>query len=147
MPLKQIVTDQTISPKMAQRAKELRAQMTPAEQILWQRLRAGRLEGFHFRRQQVIDGYIVDFYCHQADLVVEVDGGIHLDRQEYDQNRDRYLQERGLKVLRFTNTEVSKQIETVLGVILEACRNLPADQPTPGPTPAVRDYSLKGGES
>jgi len=80
--------------------------MTPAEHMLWQRLRANRLGGFHFRRQKVIDHYIVDFYCHQANLVVELDGSGHLDQQEYDNERDQHLQERGLKVLRFWNNEV-----------------------------------------
>jgi very-short-patch-repair endonuclease len=72
-----IITGQQVSPELKARAKELRQEMTPAESKLWQRLRAGRLEGFHFRRQQIIGGYIADFYCHAAGLVVEVDGIIY----------------------------------------------------------------------
>ncbi|WP_292738042.1 DUF559 domain-containing protein [Nostoc sp. JL31] len=60
-----------------QRAKELRQQMTPEEKILWQHLRANRLNGLHFRRQQIINGFIADFYCHSTALVIEVDGKIH----------------------------------------------------------------------
>jgi very-short-patch-repair endonuclease len=104
--------------------------MTPAEERLWQHLRAGRLAGFHFRRQQVIDRYIVDFYCYQADLVVEVDGDVHQDQVEYDHERDLYLQGRGLKVLRFTNTDVNGNLESVLARILEICQ----EGPTPGPS-------------
>jgi len=91
MPLKQIVTGQLISPKMRERSNELRHAMTPSEQRLWQHLRADRLEGYHFRRQQVISRYIVDFFCLQAKLVIEVDGGIHLEQQAYDRERDLQL--------------------------------------------------------
>ena len=122
MPLKNIITGQRVHPEMLRRAKEMRQNMTPAERKLWQRLRAGRLEGFHFRRQQVIDGYITDFYCHAAGLVIEVDGDVHLEQQEYDRERDKHLSARGLRVLRFYNTDVNIDIEAVLAVILEACR-------------------------
>src|SRR3990172_3035191 len=97
--------------------------MTPAETELWQHLRAGRLQGIHFRRQQIIGHFIVDFYCHQARLVVEVDGEIHQKQAEYDHVRDLYLQERGLRVLRFNNLEVKHELEMVLCAILEACHN------------------------
>ena len=96
-------------------------EMTPAESRLWQRLRAGHLEGFHFRRQQIIGKFIVDFYCHQADLVVEVDGGVHLDQGDYDQQRDEILKLNGLTVLRVTNQDVNQNLEGVLTLILEAC--------------------------
>jgi very-short-patch-repair endonuclease len=124
MPDKKIITGQHVSTEQFGRSKDLRREMTPTEARLWQRLRANRLEGFHFRRQQVIDRFIVDFYCHQADLVVEVDGGVHLDQEEYDRERDLCLQERGLKVLRFTNTQVNNNLEDVLSLILEACQQV-----------------------
>jgi very-short-patch-repair endonuclease len=73
MPIKNIVTDQIVTKAKLERAKELRREMTPAEKLLWQEVRANKL-GVRFRRQQVIQGFIVDFYCHQAGLVVEVDG-------------------------------------------------------------------------
>jgi very-short-patch-repair endonuclease len=122
MPLKNIITGQRVNPEKLRKAKEMRQNMTPAERKLWQRLRAGRLEGFHFRRQQIIDGYITDFYCHAAGIVVEVDGDIHLEQQEYDRERDQHLSAKGLRVLRFYNTHVNKDIEAVLEVILKACR-------------------------
>src|SRR6476469_9993306 len=72
-------------------AETLRRTMTPAETMLWQHLRANRLQGYHFRRQQVIAAFIADFYCHAAGLVVEVDGGVHAAQVTYDAERDRVL--------------------------------------------------------
>ena len=122
MPSRSLITGQHVDKARLARAQEFRRRLTPAESKLWQRLQADRLEGFHFRRQQVIDRFIVDFYCHQASLVVEVDGGVHLDQTEYDHERDLYLKSRGLHILRFTNTEISNNLESVLSAILAACR-------------------------
>jgi very-short-patch-repair endonuclease len=121
MPKEKIITHQSVSSEKYIRSKELRREMTPAECRLWQFLRAARLEGYHFRRQQIIDKYIVDFYCHQADLVVEVDGGVHQEQEEYDRRRDETLIGRGLTVLRDTNQEVNQNLSGVLALILEAC--------------------------
>jgi very-short-patch-repair endonuclease len=107
---------------MAEKAKELRHTMTPSEQVLWKGLRAGRLGRFHFRRQQIIDRYIVDFFCDQAALVVEVDGGIHIKQEKYDRYRDDYLRRLGLRVVRFTNQEVAHNLDGVLTAILDACQ-------------------------
>src|SRR4051812_32465112 len=95
--------------------------MTPQEQRLWECLRGKRLGGFHFRRQQPIDGFIVDFYCHAAGLVVEVDGPVHADQVEADAERDHHLTTRGFLVLRVTNDEVSTQLPGVLERIARAC--------------------------
>lgn len=96
--------------------------MTPAETKLWYHLRGNCLGGFHFRRQQIIDGYIVDFYCHAVGLVVEVDGSGHLDQEAYDRTRDAHLANMGLKVLRFFNSDVDQDLDSVLEVILQACQ-------------------------
>ena len=96
-----------------QRAKELRRAMTPAEKLLWQEVRAKKL-GVRFRRQQVIQGFIVDFYCHKAALVVEVDGDIHDLQQEEDARREKVLSEMGLRIVRFRNEEVMKNLSAVL---------------------------------
>ena len=122
MPVRNIVIGQNVDRAKVQRAKELRRQMTGEERILWQQLRTNRLEGFHFRRQQVIDGFIVDFYCHTAGLVVEVDGGVHEGQAEYDEERDRLLSARGLRVLRVENREVREDLPDVLARIVAACR-------------------------
>ncbi|MEH2056965.1 MAG: endonuclease domain-containing protein [Nostoc sp.] len=105
----------------AQRAKELRQQMTPEEKILWQHLRANRLNGLHFRRQQIINGFIADFYCHATALVIEVDGKIHEQQAEYDAERDKVLSARGLRLLRIKNEEVRHELDKVLMRISTAC--------------------------
>jgi very-short-patch-repair endonuclease len=96
---------------------------TPAEAKLWSSLRASRLNGLHFRRQQVIDGFIADFYCHLAGLVVELDGAVHQQQAEYDAERDRILQERGLRILRFPNSEVENNLSAVLAQIAKAAND------------------------
>ena len=113
MPVKNIIPGQTVTKEKLQRAKELRRDMTPAEKILWQELRANKL-GVHFRRQQVIAGFIVDFYCHKAALVIEVDGDIHDLQQEEDARREKVLREMGLRIVRFRNEEVMKNLSAVV---------------------------------
>lgn len=117
MPRPGIVTSQKIDPIRLQRAKELRQQMTEAEKILWQQLKAGRLDGHHFRRQQIIGGCIVDFYCHQADLVIEVDGSSHTGQEAYDAEREQVLAGWGIEVLRFTNDQVIHHLSDVVQTI------------------------------
>ena len=112
------------APEKRQAAYAMRRSMTPAERLLWTHLRANRLDGLHFRRQQVIDGFIVDFYCHAAGLVVEVDGPVHAEQTDYDAERDRVLAARGLLVLRFSNDRVRYELKTVLHEILSAARFL-----------------------
>jgi len=114
-----IVVGQPVENVKIERARQLRREMTPEERILWERFRANRFHGLHFRRQQVIDGFIVDFYCHALHLVVEVDGEVHRERRDYDQERDRILSARGLRVLRVTNEEVKNGIETALARIAD----------------------------
>jgi very-short-patch-repair endonuclease len=101
-------------------ARQLRRAPTPEEKKLWQRLRGNRLHGLHFRRQQIIDGFIVDFYCHAAALVIEVDGPVHKGRLDQDFYRDTALRARGLHVLRVTNDEVRDDVEAVVQRILLA---------------------------
>ena len=100
MSLRNIVIGQKVDPDKVQRAKEFRRHMTVPERILWRHLRTNTLPGLHFRRQQIIDGFIVDFYCHRAGLVVEVDGKVHEGRTAYDAERDRVLAARGLRIIR-----------------------------------------------
>ncbi len=80
--------------------------------------RANKL-GVHFRRQQVIQGFIVDFYCHQAGLAIEVDGDIHDLQKEEDERREKVLREMGLRVVRFRNDEVMRDLSAVVGKIRE----------------------------
>src|SRR6266487_2024721 len=91
---------------LQERAKQLRQEMTPAETILWKYLRTDQLGGLHFRRQQVLERFIVDFYCHAARLVIEIDGEIHASQADYDAERDAYLIASGMRVLRFSNEQI-----------------------------------------
>lgn len=118
MPIKNIVTGQHVTKEKLQRAKELRREMTPAEKLLWQEVRAKKL-GVRFRRQQVIAGFIVDFYCHRAGLVVEVDGDIHDLQQEEDERREKVLTEMGLQIVRFGNDEIVRELSAVVRRIKE----------------------------
>ena len=102
---------------LLQKAKELRQKQTPAEQMLWQCLRANQLHGAKFRRQHNIGQYIVDFYCHAAKLVIELDGGIHELQKDRDSDRDTYLKSNGLQVLRIQNEEITQNLPQVLQTI------------------------------
>ena len=90
---------------MLHNAKLLRKNMTDAERILWQQLRAKRFTGFKFKRQQPLGRYIVDFVCLEAKLVIELDGGQHQDAVKKDTMRDAWLKAEGYSVLRFWNNE------------------------------------------
>ena len=102
------------------RERELRHSLTDAERKLWYLLRDRRLSGYKFRRQHRIGAYYVDFVCLAARLVVEADGGQHLERAAHDGMRTRYLASRGFRVLRFWNHHVLKEGEAVLDVVLSA---------------------------
>jgi len=106
-------------------AKGLRISSTQAEKVLWQEIRNKKL-GVKFRRQHVIENFIVDFYCHECKLAIEVDGGYHLEQnqREYDENRSFNLSEYGITVLRFTNDEVLIDTNKVKLKILEKINEL-----------------------
>ncbi len=99
-------------------ARKMRREMTPSETILWDCLRCNRLGGLHFRRQQVIAGFIADFFCHAARLVIECDGAAHTGREDYDRERDAVLSAHCLRVLRVTNDRIHTDLSAVLAEIL-----------------------------
>ena len=109
-----------ISKALLQRAKELRQQQTPAEKLLWECLRDRRLYNAKFRRQHNLGQYIADFYCHEACLVIELDGGVHQQQQERDRDRDQWMQANGFTVLRFQNEDVFGDIESVLETMAQS---------------------------
>ncbi len=113
-------------------ARRLRAGTTEAENRLWYYLRDRRLQGAKFRRQVPIGPYVADFLCLEASLVVEADGGQHSERIAHDEERTRFLEARGYRVLRFWNNDVMVNIEGVMEVIGRA---LASDPLTPGPSP------------
>ena len=123
MPVKNIIRGQSVSYEMHERAKKLRREMTSAEKILWKELRANKLQGLHFRRQQIIHGYFPDFYCHQHELIVELDGGIHEFQKEYDAEREEYLIALGFRIIRFKNEEIFKDLQSVLLKIVKECKS------------------------
>lgn len=104
-------------------AKNLRKNSTDAERKLWHHLRKKQLNGNKFRRQVVIASYIVDFFCFEKKLVVEVDGGQHQEQISYDLERDKCLNGCGYTVLRFWNNEVLNNIESVLWKIEKELNN------------------------
>jgi very-short-patch-repair endonuclease len=124
MPVKNIIRGQSVSYEMRERAKKLRREMTPAEKILWKEIRANRLIGLHFRRQQIIHGYFADFYCHQHALIVELDGGIHDLQKEYDAEREAYLLALGFRIIRFRNGEITENLKDVLQKIVDECKSI-----------------------
>ena len=120
---RKIVRGQAVQPEKLLLAKQLRREMTLAEQRLWKALRRNAADGFHFRRQQVIAGYIVDFYCNTAKLAIEADGGVHGEQTNYDELRDGVLARNGVHVVRISN-EAIYDVEAVIEFIREKIRNL-----------------------
>jgi very-short-patch-repair endonuclease len=114
MPVKNIIPGQKVTKEKLERAKELRREMTPAEKLLWQEVRAKKL-GVRFRKLQIIAGFIVDFYCHKAALVIEVDGDVHDLQQEEDARREKVLSALGLRIVRFGNDDVERELSMVVG--------------------------------
>ena len=108
-------------------SRNLRNNMTDAEQHLWQYLRRKQINGWQFYRQKPLGAYIIDFHCAAAQLVVELDGSQHfeVDHQRADQQRDAFLQSLGLRVLRFDNRQVLLETDAVLEVI----RQIPPNPP------------------
>lgn len=104
-------------------AKSLRQCMTPAEKVLWGRLRGKRLNGLKFYRQVPVDCYIVDFYCPEKKLIVEVDGSIHEEKdvQERDRDREAFFLGKGLRVLHIKNEEVFRALDRSCEKIYKHC--------------------------
>ena len=107
------------NPKIRTRAIELRKESTPAEAKLWSRIRNDQL-GVTFRRQHAIGNYIPDFCSPKAKLIVELDGAQHLEQEEYDEERTKYLNSLGYKVIRFWNNDVTNNIDGVILAIIHA---------------------------
>ncbi|MEK6550648.1 MAG: endonuclease domain-containing protein [Pseudomonadota bacterium] len=112
-------------------ARRLRKQQTEAEQRLWKHLRNRRFCGYKFRRQAPIGRYVVDFVCISPKIVIEVDGGQHALRVNEDMERTRYLESLGYCVIRFWNTDVLRNIESILEVVQNTVNMIPSPQPSP----------------
>lgn len=116
-----------LSPDILRHARQLRREQTDAERLLWYLLRGRQLGGFKFRRQSPFGPYILDFYCPQKRLAVELDGGGHADDDQarHDVNRTAFLQNSGIQVLRFWNHQVFQETEAVLQKIWNTLQRLP----------------------
>ncbi len=98
----------------------LRKDITPEELLLWYKIKSNRI-GFKFRRQHSIGHFIVDFYCAEKKLVIELDGSQHLDSVEYDKERTEYFESLNIRVIRFWNDEINKNVD---GVVMKIKENL-----------------------
>jgi very-short-patch-repair endonuclease len=112
------------------RARRLRKDQTPAESRLWFELRNRRFVGHKFRRQHPLGPYVADFYCHEAALIIELDGESHLGRETYDRQRQDWLEAQGFKVLRFYNNDIPANLDEMLECIFRECRSRTAPKPT-----------------
>jgi very-short-patch-repair endonuclease len=110
-------------PDIFEKANHLRSNLTECETLVWNRLNKDKVLGFRFKCQHPIDIFIADFYCHKLRLVIEIDGGIHktLNQREYDEGRTAEIESFDIKVIRFTNDEVKKDINGVIRKIVQIC--------------------------
>ncbi len=138
------------TPSKTERARKLRREATSPERILWSKLRSAQIEGASFQRQHPIGPYVLDFYCPALGLVIELDGGLHghEDRVAADRRRDAWLTQRGLKVIRFWNDEVRKNLQGILDkirlAILAARTNPPSRlRPAIDPFPAPDQVGVR----
>ena len=110
------------NPKTKHQAIQLRKKSTPAERKLWSRIRDDQL-GVTFRRQHAVGNYIPDFCSPKARIIIELDGSQHLEQEEYDEERTKYLESLGYKVIRFWNNNVMKNIDSVILAIIHAMQD------------------------
>jgi very-short-patch-repair endonuclease len=114
-------------------AREMRGRMTDAEALLWMLLRNRRIAGAKFRRQHPVGRYILDFYCDEKKLGIELDGGQHGEATGYDQQRDSWLQTQGIRILRFWNNQMLAETEAVMEAIYQALVESNSDKKVPLP--------------
>ena len=107
---------------LIERARQMRAEPTPVEAMLWKKLRKRQLDRLKFRRQHIIQYFIVDFYCPRVKLVIEIDKPVHDVQEECDQEREKILQESECQVVRFKNADVENNLILVVAVISDLCR-------------------------
>jgi len=125
------------NPELKSLAKKLRSNMTFSEVILWNELRNKQMLGYDFDRQRPVGNFIIDFYCTELLLAIEIDGDTHIYRYDYDDARQKSLEKLGIHFLRFDDLEVKKNMNNVLRVIEDW---IIKNKPTPNPS---REGSLK----
>ena len=116
------IVSRRVRERLIEQARQMRAEPTPAEALLWKKLRKRQLGELKFRRQHIIHYFIVDFYCPTAKLAIEIDGPVHDEQEEYDEERDKILQELGYQVVRFKNADVERNLDQVVAGISNLCK-------------------------
>jgi very-short-patch-repair endonuclease len=101
-------------------ARTLRKEQTKAEKIVWELIRSRKFMNLKFRRQHVIEGFVLDYYCHEQKLGIEIDGGIHLKRKDYDRLRQEVIESEDINIIRITNKEIAKNKRSILDKIKKA---------------------------
>ena len=119
------------NPKAQQRAQVLRKRTTDSERLLWSHLRRRQLRGYRFRRQVPIGNYIADFVCIEARLIIELDGSQHQDQRVYDEQRTRYLEQRGFKIFRVWDNQAFTETQSVLETIANMLESATQQQTAP----------------
>jgi len=110
--------------ELQQYARYLRQHMTLSEVLLWKQLNKNQFNNLNFNRQQVIEPFIVDFYCPQVKLIIEIDGSTHLFSGEYDINRDNYLSDKGFYIIHFQDIDIKQNLNSVLVKLEEIVMSL-----------------------
>lgn len=113
-------------------ARYLRIEQTNAEKVVWELLRNRKFKGVKFRRQHVIEGFVVDFYCHELKLGIEIDGSIHLKRKDYDRIRQEIIESKNIKILRITNKDIKEKKRSILDRINKAMAGSASPSPPGG---------------
>ena len=119
------------NPKAQQRAQVLRKRTTDSERLLWSHLRRRQLRGYRFRRQVPIGNYIADFVCIEARLIIELDGSQHQEHLAYDEQRTRYLEQRGFKIFRVWDNQAFTETQSVLETIANMLESATQQQTAP----------------
>ena len=113
------------APEQKEQRKALRKNMTPAEALLWRALKGRGAGGLKFRRQQGIGPYILDFYCPERQLGIELDGSSHNHKYEYDEQRTAYFRKQGIRIIRFSNEQVFSSLHGVVAEIVKSAILVP----------------------
>ena len=120
---------------LKEKSRQLRKKATKSEKILWRYILGKQIKGYQFYRQKPIDNYIVDFFCFELMLAIEIDGITHNDKQEYDKKRDNVLKTYGIHVLHFYDGDVHENINGVLEIITRWILKIPRENTQIPPTP------------
>ncbi|RIK30432.1 MAG: hypothetical protein DCC56_08900 [Anaerolineae bacterium] len=123
------------TPQGYENARNLRKNPTPEEKKLWSRLKDRQVNSVKFRRQHAIGNYIPDFCAVKEKLIIELDGSQHLEQTEYDEERTKYFESLGYRVIRFWNNQIMKEMDGVILAIMEALKSTPPDLRSPSPNP------------